>query len=339
MPSLATRGAGTIKSFGFAGAGVPGAPTGVSATNGSYQQSTVSFTAPVSNGGLNITSYTVTSSGGQTATGSSSPITVTGLTNGTSYTFTVRATNAAGSSLPSSASGSITPVYPVGNSVYTTAGTYTWTAPAGVYSVSVVAVDQGSPGVATFYNVYPQVRGGAGGRLRYLSSIAVTPGSSYTVDVGYGSYFSSRATMDAGFGGNGGTNADSGGGGGGAGGYSGNGGNGGFAATAGSGGGGGGSNGTNSYSYGYAVAGGGGVGLLGIGSNGGVGFNPTGGGGGSGGGSGGDYGGDYGGGGGAQAYAGNNYSMVGAYAYSYSGGSGAVRIIWGPGRSFPSNAT
>ena len=338
MPSLASRGAGTIKGFGFAGAGVPSSPTGVSASDGNYQQSTVSFTAPVSNGGLPITSYTVISSGGQTATGSSSPITVTGLTNGTSYTFTVRATNDAGSSLLSSVSGSITPVYPVGNSVYITAGTYTWTAPAGVYSVSVVAVDQGSPGVATFYSVYPQARGGAGGRLRYLSSIAVTPGSSYTVDVGYGSYFSSRATLDAGFGGNGGTN-DGSGGGGGAGGYSGNGGNGGNAATAGSGGGGGGSNGVFGYSYGLAVAGGGGVGLLGIGSNGGPGLNATGGGGGSGGSNGGSIGGDYGGGGGAQAYAGDNYSMAGAYAYSYSGGSGAVRIIWGPGRSFPSNAT
>jgi hypothetical protein len=44
-----------------------------------------------------------------TATGAASPITITGLTNGTSYTFTVVATNAAGNSLPSPASSSVTP--------------------------------------------------------------------------------------------------------------------------------------------------------------------------------------------------------------------------------------
>ena len=52
---------------------------------------------PASNGGSAITDYTVTSSPGSiTAQGSASPITVTGLTNGTAYTFTVAATNAAG---------------------------------------------------------------------------------------------------------------------------------------------------------------------------------------------------------------------------------------------------
>jgi hypothetical protein len=55
------------------------------------------------------TSYTVTSSpGSYTASGSSSPITVEGLQSGTSYTFTVIATNAVGDSLPSDASNSIT---------------------------------------------------------------------------------------------------------------------------------------------------------------------------------------------------------------------------------------
>ena len=65
------------------------------------------------NGGSPITSYTVTSSpGGKTATGASSPITVTGLTNGTAYTFTVTATNALGTGPASSPSNSVTPVGP-----------------------------------------------------------------------------------------------------------------------------------------------------------------------------------------------------------------------------------
>ena len=53
-------------------------------------------------------SYTVTSSGGQTATGASSPIVVTGLLSATAYTFTVTATNTKGTSLASGASNSVT---------------------------------------------------------------------------------------------------------------------------------------------------------------------------------------------------------------------------------------
>jgi hypothetical protein len=87
---------------------VPGAPTGVSAVAGSGK-ATVSFTAPSFSAG-GITSYRVTSSpGGISATGSASPIVVTGLTAGTPYTFTVTASNATGSGPASSSSGSVTP--------------------------------------------------------------------------------------------------------------------------------------------------------------------------------------------------------------------------------------
>jgi hypothetical protein len=85
---------------------VPGAPI-IGAATGANAQASVAFTAPASNGGSAITGYTVTSSpGGITATGTASPITVTGLTNGSSYTFTVTATNAAGVGPPSAASNS-----------------------------------------------------------------------------------------------------------------------------------------------------------------------------------------------------------------------------------------
>ncbi|TCZ68103.1 fibronectin type III domain-containing protein, partial [Paenibacillus albiflavus] len=90
---------------------VPSAPTNVTATAGNGM-ATVSFDAPVSDGGSVITQYTVTSSpGGITGTSTTaSPVTVTGLTNGTAYTFAVVATNSVGNSAASVTSGSVTPI-------------------------------------------------------------------------------------------------------------------------------------------------------------------------------------------------------------------------------------
>src|SRR6185369_9916323 len=88
---------------------LPGAPTDVFATAGNGQ-ATVSFTPPASDGGSPIGSYTVTSNPDNiTATSTASPITITGLTNGQAYTFTVTATNAAGTGPASTASAGVTP--------------------------------------------------------------------------------------------------------------------------------------------------------------------------------------------------------------------------------------
>jgi hypothetical protein len=87
----------------------PDAPTGVSATSGGDASTTVSWTAP-SDGGSAITGYTATSNAGQTCSSATTSCSVTGLTNGTPYTFTVTATNSIGTSDPSSASSAITPV-------------------------------------------------------------------------------------------------------------------------------------------------------------------------------------------------------------------------------------
>ena len=240
---------------------------------------------------------------------------------------------------------------PIGQQNYTTPGTYSWTCPADVTSVCAVCVGGGGNGLG---NSTSTITAGGGGGLGWKNNIAVVPGQNYTVVVGAGgaeSYFIDATTVQGGggygFGGEGsyvGDGGSSGGsgvgvwGGGGAGGYSsGAGGKGGFssttAPTAGTGGAGGGGGGAS-----FPAAGGGGVGILGEGASGaGAGVNTLDGGhGGSGGGSGGagssnggGFGGAYGGGGGV----GSTTNPGGA------GGSGAVRLIWGDGRAYPSTLT
>lgn len=251
---------------------------------------------------------------------------------------------------------------------FTESGTYQWTAPVDVTSVCVVCIGGGAGGGNSYMS------SGGGGGLGYKNNISVTPGQSYTVVVGSGgnsagqtypvdrplangnnggqSYFISPSTVSGGGGtptaggsyvgdggGNGGTGGSSGGGGG-AGGYSGNGGN---SGSAGAGGGAGGGYAPSGFNGG---GGGGGTGIYGEGSSGAAGTSSSRGGkGGSGGEDGygftsesGSAGGqEFGGGGGA----GSPQNSVSAQFYrgGGQGGYGAVRIIWGTGRAFPSTNT
>jgi hypothetical protein len=89
---------------------VPGAPGDLSATAGDGSVS-LAFSTPGSNGGAAITGYTASCTSGsstRTASGGASPLVVTGLANGTTYTCTVAATNSAGTG--AAASASVTPV-------------------------------------------------------------------------------------------------------------------------------------------------------------------------------------------------------------------------------------
>jgi hypothetical protein len=97
---------------------LPGPPTKVKAVAGDAS-ATLSFVAPAFHGASAITGYTVTAAdttaaanGGQTATGPTSPVHVTGLTNGDRYTFTVTATNSAGTGPPSAPTNAVVP-YPL----------------------------------------------------------------------------------------------------------------------------------------------------------------------------------------------------------------------------------
>ena len=159
----------------------PAAPTGLTAAAGNAQV-TLSWAAPASDGGWSVTGYNVyqgTSSGGEAAAPVNSSLatttsyTVTGLTNGTTYYFTVTAVNRVGDGEPSSEVAA-TPVTAPGapTGLTATAGntqvTLTWTAPAS---------DGGSP--VSGYNVYQGTSPGGEAAAPVNSSLATT--TSYTV--------------------------------------------------------------------------------------------------------------------------------------------------------------
>jgi len=90
-------------------AGAPSPPSGVTAAAG-VSSATVNWGAPVDPGTSPVTGYTVTSSpDGRTATTAQTSTVVNGLTAGVTYTFTVTATNAAGTSFPSAPSNGVVP--------------------------------------------------------------------------------------------------------------------------------------------------------------------------------------------------------------------------------------
>ena len=247
-----------------------------------------------------------------------------------------------------------------GNAEWTTGGTYSWTCPAGVTSVCAVCVGSGGG-----------QRSGGGGGLGWKNNIPVTPGQSYTVEVGAGtqgngstSYFIDANTVSGGGGAGNAVQGDGGGyvgdgggsggmgsigahgdhgGGGGAGGYSGTGGNGGQSqaggdttgtdGTGGAGGGGGG------FSNGYTQGtGGGGVGIYGEGASGTGGTGQNAGQGGSGGETP-PVSASYPNGRRGGAYGGGAGTYSSYAWWDQNGGGGAVRLVWsvdGSPVAFPS---
>jgi uncharacterized protein (TIGR02145 family) len=163
---------GYSRGFGFSvrclkdetSATVPGAPTIGLATSGDTEAS-VTFTAPTNDGGSTITSYTATSSPenitGTIAQAGSGTITVTGLTNGTVYTFTVTATNAIGTGAASAASNSVTPTGSVPNVTNPTTGEIWMDRNLGATQVATSSTD-----AAAYGDLYQWGRGTDGHQIR-----------------------------------------------------------------------------------------------------------------------------------------------------------------------------
>jgi hypothetical protein len=173
---------------------LPSIPTIGTATAGDTTAS-VTFTA----GGIPGTTYrAISNPGSLTGTSATSPVTVTGLTNGTAYTFQVRAENAAGNSDYSSSSNSVTPVAkPVvtGGTLYsdstyyyrkfTANGTLSVSGAALTADCLVIAGGGGSGTMATTgASMLGAAGGGGAGGLNYQAS--QTLNTSYSITIGGG---------------------------------------------------------------------------------------------------------------------------------------------------------
>ena len=143
--------------------GFPGAPTATTATAGNAKV-VVGFSAPSANGGSAIIDYTITAiPGGISTTSSSSPVVLSGLTNGTAYTFSVKANNANGAGIAAQTT-SVTPH--ATNNIISVSGSGNISSQS-LTAVSDVVVDNGAE-----LNINATTS---------INSITVAPGSKLTL--------------------------------------------------------------------------------------------------------------------------------------------------------------
>lgn len=147
----------------------------------------VQWDAPTQDGGTPVTAYTVTASpGGRSNTGLGAGVgTVTGLTNGTTYTFTVTATNAIGISAVSAMSNSVTPASVGVATVPGAPAGVTAVAGNGVFTANWVAPVNNGGSPITGYRVTVQPSGSIAAITTSLSQVITnaTNGTAWTFTV------------------------------------------------------------------------------------------------------------------------------------------------------------
>jgi hypothetical protein len=157
---------------------VPGAPSIVAVTPGN-SQALVNFKLPSDDGGQPITACTVTANpGGETVTRPGSPIIVSNLQNGTSYSFTVKAQNTVGAGPVSQSSRSITLGAPPEAPRLVSAKALT-----GAAQVSFTAPVSNGGSDIVFYTVTSNAGQKAGGPSSPITVKGLTAGTPYTFTV------------------------------------------------------------------------------------------------------------------------------------------------------------
>jgi hypothetical protein len=150
----------------------PNAPTSPAATAGNTSAS-VSFTPPANVGGSAISAYYAVSNPGQfTGVAASSPVSVTGLTNGTAYTFNVWALNSYGPGVWSATTNSVTPAV-------TTRGIL-----AGAYTNAIQFVTIETLGNTTSFGNLTSAKGGCVG-LFNTTRMVISAGSTSVSGMDY----------------------------------------------------------------------------------------------------------------------------------------------------------
>jgi hypothetical protein len=180
----------------------PSAPT-IGTATGADSQASVNFTASTDAGGGAITSYTATSNpSGITASNAASPIVVTGLANGTAYTFTVHANSSLGYvSAESAPSNTVTPsslptsfLAVAGNSSSPSIAVYGWSSITGAGSKYADPSTLVSAAANITFNDFQT------GSALFVAN-ATTPfvhGYGWSASSGFGAKFSNPATLPTG---------------------------------------------------------------------------------------------------------------------------------------------
>ena len=174
----------------------PNAPT-ISSVTSQSQALSVAFSAPTANGAtISDYQYSINNGSNWTSAGLTSPFTISGLTNGTSYTVLLRAVNGTNASSQSTGVSSTplaacsttpdtssSPGYTVLK--YETVGTCRWTTPNGVSSVDVLVVGGGGGGSGNF-STRPAEAAGSGGAGGVYPATGVPVSSIIEITVGAG---------------------------------------------------------------------------------------------------------------------------------------------------------